>query len=81
MTPAMAQAVKRPKRPTRPTKPRPPRYATVAEAADYVRLCEKTLLRHIAAGNLKANRVGGRWIVEYTDLDSFVAAGSLAASA
>lgn len=45
---------------------------TVQDAAKQVSLTDRTLRKHIAAGRLKAYRIGGAIRVHPDDLDDFV---------
>ena len=45
---------------------------SVEKVAELLGLHQKTVLRYIKEGKLKANKVGGRWRVHGNDLSSFV---------
>jgi excisionase family DNA binding protein len=49
-----------------------PAYASVAEAATYTRLGERTLRRAIKAGTLIPRRTGARVLLRYDELDRFL---------
>lgn len=44
---------------TPPSSPFPPEYLTIAEAAERVRCCERTIRRAIDSGALRAGRIRG----------------------
>ena len=45
----------------------------IDEAADYLRVCKKTLRTWAIAGKLPHFRLGSRWMFAKSDLDEFVA--------
>lgn len=47
-----------------------------SEASAIVGCCERTMDRLIAAGTIKAHRVGNRWRIFQSDIDEFLEAGS-----
>jgi len=47
------------------------RLLTIREVADYLRVSERSILRYIEAGRLKASKVGW-WRVKQSDLDDFL---------
>ena len=47
------------------------RLLTIREVADYLRVSERSVLRYIEAGRLKASKVGW-WRVKQSDLDDFL---------
>lgn len=51
---------------------------TVAEVADALRVSNMTVYRLIKAGELPALRVGRNYRIRSTDLERFVASGSVA---
>ena len=57
---------------------RGPEFLTIAEAADRVRVCERTVRRAIDSGNLRAARVRGShaergsWRIRTTDLERWL---------
>lgn len=44
---------------------------TVKEVANYLRVSERSVLRYIEAGRLKASKVGW-WRIKQSDLDNFL---------
>jgi len=44
---------------------------TVKEVANYLRVSERSVLRYIEAGRLKASKVGW-WRIKQSDLDKFL---------
>ena len=44
---------------------------TIKEVAEYLRVSERSVLRYIEAGRLKASKVGW-WRVKQSDLDRFL---------
>lgn len=51
-------------------------YLSIAQTADQVGVCTKTVRRWIAAGDLSARRAGPRLLrVAQADLDAFMSAG------
>lgn len=57
------------------TAPMPRRYATVAKAAEYSGVSEKTIRRHIDAGTLTGYRMGTRILrVDLGEIDQLMAA-------
>lgn len=56
-----------------PPKPAPPAdLRTVDEAAAFLRVHRKTVLRHVKAGDLRGQQVGGRWRLRQNDLEAFL---------
>ena len=47
------------------------RLLTIKEVAQYLRVSERSVLRYIEAGRLKASKVGW-WRVRQSDLDDFL---------
>jgi len=47
------------------------RLLTVKEVANYLRVSERSVLRYIEAGRLKASKVGW-WRIKQSDLDNFL---------
>lgn len=52
------------------------RYATTAEAADHLRVSERTLYRWRRAGTIPSHKVMGRVLFDLDELDQLVDAGS-----
>ena len=48
---------------------------SVEKVAHLLEVHQKTVLRYIREGKLKANKVGGRWKIHGNDLSSFVGSG------
>ena len=44
---------------------------TLQEAAKYLRVSQRSVLRYIEAGRLKASRIG-QWRIKQSDLDKFL---------
>ena len=44
---------------------------TIREVANYLRVSERSVLRYIEAGRLKASKVGW-WRIKQSDLDNFL---------
>lgn len=47
------------------------KYLTLAEAAEYLRVSERTLQRAVYCGDLAAKKVGGRYRFRTADLDAW----------
>ena len=47
------------------------RLLTVKEVANYLRVSERSVLRYIEAGRLKASKIGW-WRIKQSDLDNFL---------
>jgi len=47
---------------------------TIQEAADYLRVCEKTLYRWLRAGKIRGYRAGRQWRLRRSDLDAWLLA-------
>lgn len=45
---------------------------TVAQAAEYLKVCEKTVRRLIAKQELAASKVGKSWRIQRTDIDKYL---------
>jgi excisionase family DNA binding protein len=45
---------------------------TLSDAAEYLRVSERTILRLIAAGELVAHKVGRQWRLSKVDLQAFL---------
>lgn len=45
---------------------------TVAQAATFLKLSERTVRRHIEGGNLRASKIGNRWRIRECDIDTFL---------
>lgn len=46
---------------------------TVAQAADYLQVCDKTIRRLIAANKLIASKIGNRtWRIKKSDIDAYL---------
>lgn len=45
---------------------------TVAQAADYLQVCDKTVRRLISANTLKASKVGSGWRIKKMDIDEYL---------
>lgn len=48
---------------------------TIKEVANRLKVCDRTILRHIKSKKLKASKVG-HWRVSEKDLQTFIKAGS-----
>jgi len=46
---------------------------SIAEAADFLRVSQKTVRRRIASGELRASRVGSQWRIRAEELDAYLA--------
>ena len=53
-----------------------PRMFTVAETAEQLRVCTKTVVRLIARGRLRAQRVGSRYRIAEADIRAYLAGTS-----
>ena len=58
---------------TNPAEIRRARYASLAKAAEYADCNERTLRRHIAAGELTGYRLGRVYRVDLNELDGWLA--------
>lgn len=45
---------------------------TVAQAADYLKVCEKTVRRLISKQELIASKVGNSWRIQKTDINKYL---------
>ena len=45
---------------------------TVAQAADYLKVCEKTVRRLISKQELAASKVGKSWRIQKADIDNYL---------
>lgn len=45
---------------------------TVAQAADYLKVCEKTVRRLISKQELTASKVGKSWRIQKADIDNYL---------
>ena len=45
---------------------------TVAQVADYLKVCEKTVRRLISKQELVASKVGKSWRIQKIDIDSYL---------
>ncbi len=45
---------------------------TVAQAADYLKVCDKTVRRLISKQELKASKVGKSWRIQKVDIDKYL---------
>ncbi len=45
---------------------------TVAQAADYLKVCEKTVRRLISKQELAASKVGKSWRIQKKDIDRYL---------
>lgn len=59
---------------------KPPEFMTLAEAAELLRIGERTCYDLARQRRLPAAKVGGQWRIRRTDLDSWLAKGGEAAS-
>ena len=57
---------------SKPTKPVPEQLLTIADAAELLRVSEKTIRRWIKARELTAAQLGNQWRIRPRDLDLFV---------
>jgi excisionase family DNA binding protein len=57
---------------SKPTKPVPEQLLTINEAAEFLRVSEKTIRRWIKARELTAAQLGSQWRIRPRDLDLFV---------
>lgn len=53
-------------------------WLSMAEAAEYVRVSERTLNRHIEKGKLRATKIGRRTLLNRDDLDALAAGEGVA---
>lgn len=52
----------------------PDEFFTVAQAAEYLKVCDKTIRRMIKANKLTAFKIGSRaWRIKKTDIDAYIA--------
>ena len=49
---------------------------TVAQAASYLKVAEKTVLRMIKGQRLLASQVGRNWRIKLSDIDAYLVANS-----
>lgn len=45
---------------------------TVAQAAEYLKVCEKTVRRLISSQELAASKVGKSWRIQKADIDNYL---------
>lgn len=45
---------------------------TVAQAAEYLKVCDKTVRRLIAKQELAASKVGNSWRIQKVDIDKYL---------
>lgn len=45
---------------------------TVSQAANYLQVCDKTVLRLIKSQKLTASKIGNRWRIKSSDIDKYV---------
>lgn len=45
---------------------------TVSQAAKYLKVCDKTILRLINTKKITASKVGNRWRIKNTDIDKYI---------
>lgn len=45
---------------------------TVAQAAEYLQICDKTVRRLISTNLLKASKVGNSWRIKKQDIDTYL---------
>jgi excisionase family DNA binding protein len=45
---------------------------TLKEVAEVLKVTERTLLTYIKEGKLKANKIGGKWIISQENLQNFI---------
>ncbi|MBR5683433.1 MAG: helix-turn-helix domain-containing protein [Ruminococcus sp.] len=45
---------------------------TVSQAAEYLKVCNKTILRLINTKKITASKVGNRWRIKNTDIDKYI---------
>ena len=57
---------------SKPSKPVPEQLLTIADAAELLRVSEKTIRRWIKARELTAAQLGNQWRIRPRDLDFFV---------
>ena len=57
---------------SKPSKPVPEQLLTIADAAELLRVSEKTIRRWIKARELTAAQLGNQWRIRPRDLDLFV---------
>jgi excisionase family DNA binding protein len=65
-------------KPTTPKKHQP--LASIPEAFNYTRLSESTIRRAIKNGELPASKICGRIRIRWTDIEAFIARGTVAPS-
>lgn len=45
---------------------------TVSQVANYLQVCEKTILRLIKSKKITASRIGNRWRIKSSDIDNYI---------
>lgn len=45
---------------------------TLKEIATLLKVTERTLLDYVKEGRIKANKIGGKWIVTHENLQDFI---------
>lgn len=45
---------------------------TVSQAAEYLQVCDKTILRLIKSKKITASKVGNRWRIKNSDIDKYI---------
>jgi excisionase family DNA binding protein len=55
-------------------------WSTVAQAAEYLQVCDITILRWIKCGKLPASRIGKSYRIAVADLDTMLNKGKTAAA-
>ncbi len=58
---------------TTPISTRRARLWTIAETAEFLGVCDKTVRRKISAGHLRASRVGAQWRIRPEDVEAYLA--------
>lgn len=45
---------------------------TVSQAAEYLQVCDKTILRLIKSKKITASKIGNRWRIRNSDIDKYI---------
>lgn len=45
---------------------------TVSQAAEYLQVCDKTILRLIKTKKITASKIGNRWRIKNSEIDKYI---------
>ena len=49
-----------------------PRWLSLTEACKYASMSDKTLMRYVISGDIRGKKVGGKWYIDKTSIDTFM---------